>query len=284
MKYTRHIIIYITRRRLKIYHYTDLNGLKGILERKCFWATHYSFLNDSQEIEHGIRCINNTLDHINGELSAELVKTLRETVRFFKESSSKHAYNISFCLEPDLLSMWRGYGNTQKVSLEFDNFDLFSAADSTNKIIYDKKVIYTEENSTTDAMAEIIEFFKREHVLTALEKGGVDELLQAITFAQLLPPFFKNKHFSEEQEYRYVIYAENKLNDVKIRTSDKKVTPYLELKMHEKSTFAGCLPLKGVKIGPGQNSDELKKGIQFMLDVYGFKDVKITTSEVSYRS
>lgn len=269
---------------MNIYHYTDLNGLKGILERKCFWATHYSFLNDSQEIEHGIRCINNTLNHINGELSAELVETLRETVQFFKEVRSKHAYNISFCLEPDLLSMWRGYGNTQKVSLEFDSYELFYAADSTDKVIYDKKVIYTEEDSTTDAMAEIIDFFKREDVLTALETGGVNKLYQAITFAQLLPPFFKNKHFAEEREYRFVIYAENKFNDVQIRTSDKKITPFLELKMHKDSAYGGRLPLKGIKVGPGQNTEELIKGIKFMLDVYGFKDVKITTSEVPYRS
>lgn len=269
---------------MNIYHYTDLNGLKGILEKKCFWATHYAFLNDSQEIEHGIKCISNTLNHINGQIDPELVETLRDAVSFFENVRSKHAYNISFCLESDLLSMWRGYGDTQKVSLEFDSFDLFYAADTTDKTIYNKKVIYTEENSTIEAMEETIDFFKRENVLQDIEKGGLNKLFQAITFSQLLPPFFKNKHFSEEQEYRFVIYAENKLADVKIRANDKRITPYLEFKMHEHSAFGGRLPLKGIKIGPGQNSEEIKKGIEFMLAVYDFKDVTITTSAVPYRS
>lgn len=26
---------------MKIYHYTDLNGLKGIIESGSLWATHY---------------------------------------------------------------------------------------------------------------------------------------------------------------------------------------------------------------------------------------------------
>ncbi len=29
---------------MKIYHYTDLNGLKGIIESGSLWATHFSFL------------------------------------------------------------------------------------------------------------------------------------------------------------------------------------------------------------------------------------------------
>ena len=27
---------------MKIYHYTDLNGLKGIIESGSLWATHFS--------------------------------------------------------------------------------------------------------------------------------------------------------------------------------------------------------------------------------------------------
>ncbi|EJG2383281.1 hypothetical protein HMPREF1144_0490 [Klebsiella sp. OBRC7] len=42
---------------MKIYHYTDLNGLKGIIESGSLWATHFSFLNDSNELTHGMNCL-----------------------------------------------------------------------------------------------------------------------------------------------------------------------------------------------------------------------------------
>ncbi len=46
---------------MKIYHYTDLNGLKGITESGSLWATHFSFLNDSNELIHGMNCLENAL-------------------------------------------------------------------------------------------------------------------------------------------------------------------------------------------------------------------------------
>lgn len=33
-----------------LYHYTTLEGLKGILETQTLWATHFEFLNDSSEL------------------------------------------------------------------------------------------------------------------------------------------------------------------------------------------------------------------------------------------
>ena len=34
-----------------LYHYTNKQGLYGILENQCVRATHYKFLNDYSEIE-----------------------------------------------------------------------------------------------------------------------------------------------------------------------------------------------------------------------------------------
>ena len=34
----------------ELFHYTNDHGLKGILESRCLWATHYTGLNDSTEV------------------------------------------------------------------------------------------------------------------------------------------------------------------------------------------------------------------------------------------
>ncbi|EFD2622350.1 hypothetical protein CK189_005805, partial [Escherichia coli] len=54
---------------MKIYHYTDLNGLKGIIESGSLWATHFSFLNDSNELSHGMNCLENALQYLRDDFN-----------------------------------------------------------------------------------------------------------------------------------------------------------------------------------------------------------------------
>ena len=35
-----------------LYHYTKCNGVNGILENNCFWATKSDFLNDPKEFSY----------------------------------------------------------------------------------------------------------------------------------------------------------------------------------------------------------------------------------------
>jgi hypothetical protein len=37
-----------------VYHYTTAEGLKGIIENRCIWATNVNFLNDISEYHHGV--------------------------------------------------------------------------------------------------------------------------------------------------------------------------------------------------------------------------------------
>ncbi|MCX2944386.1 hypothetical protein ORG37_14910 [Rahnella perminowiae] len=57
---------------MKIFHYTDLNGLKGIIESGSLWATHFSFLNDSNELIHRMNCLENALQYLRVSLSYAL--------------------------------------------------------------------------------------------------------------------------------------------------------------------------------------------------------------------
>jgi hypothetical protein len=47
-----------------LYHYTDQAGLDGILSSGCMWATHYEFLNDLSEREHGFSVFSKAIDEI----------------------------------------------------------------------------------------------------------------------------------------------------------------------------------------------------------------------------
>ena len=45
-----------------LYHYTDVEGLKGIIERNELWASSAYFLNDSAEITYGYGLLKEVLD------------------------------------------------------------------------------------------------------------------------------------------------------------------------------------------------------------------------------
>ncbi|STN37882.1 w0044 [Escherichia coli] len=74
---------------MKIYHYTDLNGLKGIIESGSLWATHFSFLNDSNELTHGMNCLENALQYLRDDFNRKPLS-----------SSNRHPYKRLCMLFP----------------------------------------------------------------------------------------------------------------------------------------------------------------------------------------
>ncbi|MCX7110673.1 MAG: hypothetical protein NTX45_11215 [Proteobacteria bacterium] len=122
-----------------LYHYTTLQGLFGIIETKCLWATHYKFLNDYSEIKRFRKNLIEflypiVLDHYkkaipqfpqseviisaNGGLDAVVKHDTEALVDLSYDSLGDEIYITSFCGEHaddyinknGLLSQWRAYG------------------------------------------------------------------------------------------------------------------------------------------------------------------------------
>ena len=133
-----------------LYHYTNIEGLYGILSTNCLWASNINYINDSTEYSYGIGLLNDVLNRtINNIQDDTLKKYLShiDGVMYFKKQST---YCISFCENKDLLSQWRGYtaGNTG-VSIGFSNQEF--AFSRNEKLIYKIKpsrVIYGKQKGT----------------------------------------------------------------------------------------------------------------------------------------
>ncbi|WP_445163216.1 DUF2971 domain-containing protein [Mycobacterium sp. Dal123C01] len=52
-----------------LYHYTSIDGLFGILEKKQLWATHASYLNDTGEFTYGLGIVLQELESYRKELN-----------------------------------------------------------------------------------------------------------------------------------------------------------------------------------------------------------------------
>lgn len=48
---------------MNLYHYTDVNAVKSILERKKLWLTDVRFLNDAEEMSEGFKIIIRYLEY-----------------------------------------------------------------------------------------------------------------------------------------------------------------------------------------------------------------------------
>jgi hypothetical protein len=130
----------------ELYHYTGIQGLKGIIESQTLWATHYKYLNDAEEIVHFQQRLPTILTPVFTKLLSDfdargknaLIETYGTIETALEEEPRKLAevmYHVtfedrgdgpfaepfiaSFCtVDKDnqsvanhgLLSQWRGYG------------------------------------------------------------------------------------------------------------------------------------------------------------------------------
>lgn len=107
-----------------LYHYTDLNALKGILTNNELWATNCMFLNDSKELSHGVQLTIDELDNTarQSKVFGLVFEKLKELFWGLEQFAAELNIGVcSFSEERDSLSLWRGYGNrSSSVSIGFD--------------------------------------------------------------------------------------------------------------------------------------------------------------------
>ncbi|EKD29046.1 MAG: hypothetical protein ACD_79C00102G0003 [uncultured bacterium] len=135
-----------------LWHYTTLEGLKGILENQNIWATDYRFLNDSTELHTAKEIfIRNLIPDIKEMIlddcsvnkeNENIVKThggidnlsrldAQNVLQVFYDVLNDRftTYLISFCSHTDdsefiqnngLLSQWRGYGKNGGFAILFN--------------------------------------------------------------------------------------------------------------------------------------------------------------------
>ncbi len=147
------------------YHYTTMEGLKGIINEKCLHATHIDFLNDPSENKYFDDLLNNLLK------KDEKCKLIYHTI--YKEGYGSIAttgkYIISFSEEEDALPMWSYYATGNGANIEFDIDSLINQikkleknnGNTTTKIemnVEKFKIIYDEEEQEKLLKEKIIEF------------------------------------------------------------------------------------------------------------------------------
>ena len=225
----------------RLYHYTNLRGILGILNTKRLWATHCKFLNDYSEI---VLFRDKLIDFLRPYVLTEYEKLAAENqqaaesiaaagglgavvqgdtgniVDAMYKVTTDEIYIASFCGERKdpyindigLLSQWRGYGDDGGFALVFRTRDLERLTDrEANEFDYDVgflgDVVYSDDDEKfdsdlSDKLAAIAAYVKDFYERVKLRsEEPPDASLCYPAFVQCIGRY-KHRGFKEENEVR----------------------------------------------------------------------------------
>jgi hypothetical protein len=228
----------------RLYHYTSVSGLRGIIDSGNIRATHLGFLNDLSE----------------GRAAASS-EDYRE--RLAETEKRSPLFIASFCrhLEPHqqkngLLSQWRGYaGEGGGYCVVFDEDALDGLVEAERRIspgltILKKDILYAGEGEAAAPQDRELDFLD-------------------------LAAFVKSEVFREENETRITLAVPPRgLRPVRFREAAEMLIPYVEI-------FSGRrqLPITEVIVGPGPLQRRCAAGVVQFLRNHGL-EVNVRLSEI----
>jgi hypothetical protein len=249
-----------------LYHYTDFEGFKGIVEKGTLRATQVKSLNDSTERTHGENVVAEVLKSAVGDNNRDRIVS-----GMIKQSDQTRWFVTCFCEQPKLLSMWRAYSDRGGgYCLGFDAHKLrrlLPLRDSEDNFNWLFKMIY---GLCTTELTQVLNW-----IANGIDKDPDDTL--GFMCAHILAGKIKHEAFKEEQEWRIIVQC-LKSEAINFRQGHATIIPYVELQQ------AQGLPLKEVFYGPTlRDNRDLRKTIELMLLKYGYGDVKVESCGIPYR-
>jgi len=264
-----------------VYHYTDKEGLKGILTKKALWLTNYIHLNDSSEILYG-------LDYVRSYVSKGLPKC-RFSKKLFsnaKQILEKNAnvFVTSFCCESDYLPAWQTYAVDGKgFSVGFKSSFFIGATSKTgdqpdfgrSKVIY----LCGEEKDKLDEkllkpLVNIIKLIKKESHPRKRER------YQAEIFSNIMLALYVIKHPAYKGELEHRIYSFAGKNDANQNFYVPDSSKYRRYFSFE----TNCI--SEIWVGPQENFEQAENNILKILDEnnYDRDAIKILPSTIPYKN
>jgi len=246
----------------EIHHYTTYDGLKGIVESRTLWATHFLHLNDATEVtllqaplaetiakraaarmegpqgpnRHTRRAIKRS-----GGLQCSARAFVRSLYGATFESTTPLAepYITSFCthstderyeIDHGLLSQWRGYGGVGGFCIVFDTaalVDLLAREYDSHYWIY-MQIAQVRYALTGFGVEELFPHLLDrcdQDFFEALQGGPVEIASETVSAFFEGAPLFKHQGFKEEREVRIVAIPGTQRVMEKMRIEHKDFMP-----------------------------------------------------------
>jgi DUF2971 family protein len=266
-----------------LFHYTDLEGVKGIFTSRTLWLSKFTASNDISEILLAIEHFQSFVKRQAGEFSATESAFLREAADQLEGFRRTNVCLASFCEQHDLLSQWRSYGNDGRgIALGFNTSRLVELADRNKLRLF--RCVYDQgehERIAADLMNLLLDSYRTAKPGTPQERRDLITQFNA-TFL-LVAPVIKDHRFAEEREWRLVsnpvpfdhpgMIAVLKGNQASVKLTVKLT--------NESEAMSNMIPR--VTIGPTLDPHNVSDAIDVLSQRNGFHISDIGISAIPYR-
>jgi Protein of unknown function (DUF2971) len=266
-----------------LYHYTDLEGVKGIFTSRTLWMSKFTASNDISEILLAIEHFQSFVAHKADAITKEEGDFLREAADQLEGFRRTNVCLASFCEQHDLLSQWRSYGNDGRgIALGFNSSRLVELAQRHDlrllRCVYDPA---DHERIAGDLVDLLLASFRASRPANPDERR--ERIAQFNAAFLLVAPVIKDHRFAEEREWRLVsnpvpfdhpaMIAVLKGNQASVKLTVKLTG--------ESEAMSNMIPR--VTIGPTLDPHNVSDAIDVLSQRNGFHISDIGISEIPYR-
>lgn len=272
-----------------LYHYTNGDGLLGIVNSKKLWATKIQYLNDISELRHAVSVGSPIFYQLERENSKALpvVRDFLEKLHDnFKLVVGFNMFVFSFCYARDRLSQWRGYCYDGGYALGFDPgvIDKLAKAQGFRfvKCIYDQMqqqhVIKSILEKGLTSFQEIAKGKEHPQRITGVIKDIIgNTLLELVSVS----PQFKDWSFSEEEEYRLISeFGKVGTGSICCRNKENLLIPYCEFNLEMPGIE---FEIDEIIVGPGLPIDLAMESVADLFNGSARKYGAISHTTIPYR-
>ncbi len=257
---------------MNLYYYTTSETMRYILTGGDIFATHISYLNDSEEYINGLRELRELLQSGNRRSNCYKAASdmyLTKDVYVDAVKNVPQLYSISFSKEPDLLSQWYMYSKESGIRLKLS----MQEGEQSFKV---KKKSQSENKRDISGRLKDVHYFTRigmdvseyeqekrrifKTIEEYMQQQGIGEDIEGniIKLWKDIAPYIKNYEFRQEKEVRLIFQANvgrNTTDLIEYRNAQGVLVPYLDIYRED------GWPIVEIMVGPGRNQERVFNSI-----------------------
>lgn len=254
----------------ELFHYTSLDGARGIIESKALHLTKLAYLNDRSELIFAIELFRSVVQQLIPSVNEpNRRRILSETADQLSSFERTNICVASLCEDRDLLSQWKSYGRVGRgVALGFSG----SALSRLNNLgwaklfrcVYDPAAHRRIAEELVGILLQSYEIVATNVLANVRERTTRDLIGYFNTTFLTVAPVLKNQHFSEEREWR-IVSAPRQVTDPNLRAivSSARTSQYYLYEFPRNNSGAYDF-LSSVVIGPMPDADHISSALSVL--------------------
>jgi hypothetical protein len=274
----------------ELWHYTDANGLIGILRSQKLWSTQVACLNDTLELKYFGDLIHSAVKErrkVNSDPAIDPLFGAADELLAQRHFTAAGQFVICFSEVQDDLGQWRGYGGGEcGYAIGFDSAALMQAATRrSHTLLMPMNYADSIHSFIVADVIRMAEIYYRQ----GLTRGDPDlwarEFVMAFADAlSITAANVKHPQFAGEEERRIVTLLQpGEHQQLEFRQRRTLLARHLPIDLTTGDGVAPRLPITRIFIGPGPVQKVSKISVGDLLVQCGYQNIPVEMSGIPYR-